>query len=382
MLDALQDVVAKLDGVVGSLEPAAIEAPDAMRLVEMFARIERFAAAGRTIAAGRVMETRGWYGSGARSAGEWVASKTRAGLKDAIDSLETARALADLPRTRAALVAGTLSAPQAAEIAMAATADPAAEERLLDVAARESFKELRAQCRMVIAAAAADEDVAERIRRSRYFKHWTDHEGAVRLDARLTPEDGARLVSVVTSMGERIAGEARTSEQREPMRAYCADALVRLVDGEPGPRANVHVRVDNEALQRGHTVAGDTCEIDGIGPITVRTAQQLAGDGIVKALACDEADVTRVAHLGRTIPSRLRTALEERDRTCVVPGCDVRSGLQIDHVVPFVDGGPTELSNLARLCAFHHAGKTHHGWVLEGRPGAWTWTRKGRARGP
>jgi len=50
-------------------------------------------------------------------------------------------------------------------------------------------------------------------------------------------------------------------------------------------------------------------------------------------------------------------------------------GLEIDHVVALADGGLTAIENLARVCRWHHAQKTHHGWRLAGRPGAWTWTR-------
>jgi hypothetical protein len=57
----------------------------------------------------------------------------------------------------------------------------------------------------------------------------------------------------------------------------------------------------------------------------------------------------------------------------VIPGCSERKGLEIDHLVPFAEGGPTSLANLARACHFHHYLKTHHGWVLGGGPGAWTW---------
>jgi len=85
-------------------------------------------------------------------------------------------------------------------------------------------------------------------------------------------------------------------------------------------------------------------------------------------------NVTAVAHLGRTIPARLRTALEARDPTCVVPGCDVRQGLEIDHRVPFAQGGPSTMHNLARLCRWHHYLKSHHRYRLGGAPGRWTWT--------
>jgi hypothetical protein len=65
-----------------------------------------------------------------------------------------------------------------------------------------------------------------------------------------------------------------------------------------------------------------------------------------------------------TITAALRTALVDRDRRCVVPGCLVATGLEIDHVLPITEGGPTELDNLARLCHHHHHLKTYGGWRL------------------
>lgn len=91
-------------------------------------------------------------------------------------------------------------------------------------------------------------------------------------------------------------------------------------------------------------------------------------------LVTDGADVKTVAHAGRTIPARLRTALEARDPVCVVPGCDVMRGLEIDHRVPWAHDGPTQLDNLARLCGWHHYLKTHQGFRLSGGPGDWRWS--------
>jgi hypothetical protein len=89
-------------------------------------------------------------------------------------------------------------------------------------------------------------------------------------------------------------------------------------------------------------------------------------------------DIRAVSHRGRTINAALRTALVYRDRTCVVPGCGVTKGLEIDHVIPFAEGGPTELDNLALLCYDHHHKKTYEGWVLTrtsvGDQGRATWT--------
>lgn len=62
----------------------------------------------------------------------------------------------------------------------------------------------------------------------------------------------------------------------------------------------------------------------------------------------------------RTVNRRLRRALEHRDRTCVVPGCESTRGLHAHHLIHWEDGGGTELSNLVPLCPFHHRAH-HHG---------------------
>ena len=62
----------------------------------------------------------------------------------------------------------------------------------------------------------------------------------------------------------------------------------------------------------------------------------LRGPGVLNGV-----DVTAVSHFGRTIPAHLCTALVTRDQTCVVPGCDVRWPLEIDHIVGVGDKGLT-----------------------------------------
>jgi hypothetical protein len=194
----------------------------------------------------------------------------------------------------------------------------------------------------------------------------------------MTPDQGAKVVAGIEPHLRRVFQEARRAGRRESSEAYAADALVSLAEGEgvkgPGPRAMVQVRVDRSALVRGHTKDEEVCEIPGIGPIPVEVARRLSSDAIVKAILTDGEDVRSVAHLGRTIPSRIRSALEARDPTCVVPGCDTRVGLEIDHRVPFAEGGPTALENLARLCRWHHHLKSHRGYRLSGSPGGWSWS--------
>jgi Domain of unknown function (DUF222) len=61
--------------------------------------------------------------------------------------------------------------------------------------------------------------------------------------------------------------------------------------------------------------------------------------------------------------SKLAEFVRWRDMTCRAPGCDVpASQCDIDHVVPFGEGGLTHASNLNCKCRSHHLMKTFRGW--------------------
>ena len=132
------------------------------------------------------------------------------------------------------------------------------------------------------------------------------------------------------------------------------------------------MRADLSALRRGHLRAGEVCEIEGVGPISLDEAVDTMGRALCHLVITDGVDVTTICRLGRNIPTSMALALLERDRTCVVPGCDRTRGLEFDHwQVDFAQGGETSMDNLARLCHHHHQLKTHQGYRLVGGPGHW-----------
>jgi Domain of unknown function (DUF222) len=393
-LNLLERVADDLRTLLASYEPERMTGPDAAAMLQAFAEVEKLAAAGKLLSARRVESSNVWRRNGHRSAAAHIAEATGTGLGPAINALKTARLLGSLPATDDAMRNGRLSESQVKEIAGAASVQPGSEQELVEAADRQPLNVLKLRCRRV-KATGEDQDVAyERVRRGRYLRHWTDDDGAVRFDARLTTDDGARLIAAVKAESARLSAEARRTGCEEPMKAMAADALVGLtrrgseaisagpgLDLPPagairapnGPATMVHVRVDHEALVRGYVEPGEICEIPGIGPIPVDVARRLATDSILSVLVTDGIDVTSVAHAGRTIPAAVRRALIERDPTCVVPGCDTRDGLEIDHVAPFAEGGPTSLANLARLCRWHHYLKTHQRHRLERVGDTWRW---------
>jgi hypothetical protein len=377
MFSAIREAVSALRSGLDELAQQSLSGSEAAELLRILTEGERICAAGRTLAARHIETSNVWQHDGHRSAAEWIAAETGTMVGQAIGVLETAHRLEELPLTKAAFASGRLSELQTREISAAAVADPRKERHLLEAARTHTALELRNECRRVRAAAVPDETEAYlAIHRRRYVRHWTDPDGAVRLDARLTPDAGAAVIATIDERTASLLTAERRAGRRESSDAYAADALVELVTGteRQHPRAMVHVVVDHAALTSGHATADQRCEIPGIGRIPVATARALSKDSIIKAIVTKGSDIWGVTHVGRSIPPRLRTALEARDPVCVVPGCDRRKGLEIDHYkVAYADGGPTSLGNLARLCRWHHYAKTHLGFRLSGVPGAWVW---------
>jgi len=372
------DALEMVRPLVEKIATEPVETDEAVELVQLGVELERLAVALRLTAAARV-DSRRWQAAGFRSAAAWMAAIAGTPVGPAITAMETLQLLDNLPATAAAFRDGRLSMAQANEIADVASEWPDAEHRLLHIAEVLSLNDLRDECRRIRAARTDADQRYRRIHRRRYLRSWTDREGAVCLSARLTPDEGALVLAEIDRRGREIIGEAKVGGWYESAQAHRADALVDAVctAGEPGsrsgPKATVHVWVDYDALVRGYTEGDEACEIPGVGPIPVSVARRMASDAYLKILLAKGVDIVAVAHAGRTIPAHLRTAVERRDPKCIVPGCDQRHRLQIDHRKPVAAQGITRLENLARLCPYHHYLKSHEGYRYRGGPGTWEW---------
>jgi len=365
---------------LSDFDPHTLTGEGAVELVRILAEAERSVIAAKTLSARRVEETNLHKRHGHRDAAQWLASETGEPKSEAAGLLAAARQMEKLPEIAEAFKAGRLSPAKARQVAGAATCDPSKQQDLLRAAERQSLGELRNTCDRVRRQAASAEDEAsayENIRRRRYFRDVTEPDGAVRFDGRVCPDDGAKLRAELMRRARRLAAQARAEGRRERLDCYLADALMELVTGvtrEPGAGPDIHVTVNAEALRRGYSKDGETCIIAGVGQVAVATARELLGEGYLSILVTKGADVLTVARAGRAVHPDVDAALAARDPKCCVPGCDVTEPLERDHrVLPFADGGPTSLENLARLCRWHHYMRTYRAWRLEGEPGNWSW---------
>ena len=124
--------------------------------------------------------------------------------------------------------------------------------------------------------------------------------------------------------------------------------------------------VDHAAVVRGHLEPGERCELDGLGTVPVTVARALLDDARISVLVRDGTEITTVTSPKRTIPASLRRTLEAKYPVCGNLGCDNDKFLQIDHIVPIADGGPTTIDNTWRLCSHDHDLKTYCGWIVVG----------------
>jgi hypothetical protein len=161
--------------------------------------------------------------------------------------------------------------------------------------------------------------------------------------------------------GGRRGGRGKRSRGgRQARRAAETGAVVTFV-------------VDLEAFHRGCLLPGERCEIPGVGPVPLVVVERYLGSAWAKLVITKGRDIRTICHLGRTINSHLRSALEVRDPVCVVPGCNASLNLEIDHIVAVNDHGPTCLDNLVRLCPYHHDQKTYDGYTITHTDGHWHW---------
>jgi hypothetical protein len=392
VIEQLEHHLRSIRCLVGAVEPSALGPADARRLLELATALERLGGGLKLAVTPKALQGAPWGEEGYHSEAAWLASQLRSSVPQAVTVKQHAASLERLPATARAALRGSLSSTEVAAIAGAADTevgpDPHLEENLLEAASTMEVHELlryaRAQARV-----ARDNDPGQREHMSarRYLNFWSDAEGMVRLSGALLPEDGMEVVGAVRSMAEHLASEARRAgEQTPPAQALWADALVALVRGdmrratflgpqaELAPRAKLVLLVNLESLRRGAMDDDECCEVPGVGPVPLKVAESLLGDALLTMVIRDGVDVRTVVHQGRLVPAHVRSALEVRDRCCVVPGCRVELGLEIDHwQVPFAQGGPSALWNLCRLCKLHHRMKTYDGYVLSGGPDKWEW---------
>jgi hypothetical protein len=143
--------------------------------------------------------------------------------------------------------------------------------------------------------------------------------------------------------------------------------------GEPGREASRAPAPGQEGYPQ------DRGQPGGLAPDSQGTGRRaLAGWSLTLALSaiatanCSHERETSAYRLS----SPLRHLIQVRNTTCTFPGCRRPScGCDMDHTIPFDEGGISCECNIAPLCRFHHKLKHADGWELtQPIPGTLIWT--------
>ena len=313
----------------------------------------------------------GWGDGGIRSFPQWLAIKAGFDMHTGSELLRVGQALRLLPKIAAAFEAGQLSFDKVRQVTTVAT--PANEEILLEIAQGASGSQLARISRALrrINEANAPEQADEHLSRRGLWMHWDD-DGMLELKAKLTPEDAAVVQAALESItGSRPVPEPSDDGVKDPAddrwAARSADALVamcehvvaggaeNLITTTAARQVVVHVDV---GVLTGETSEG-RCYVEGGSPLSAGAARRIGCDAEVVAVTERNGLPIDVGRKQRIVPTRLRLALDVRDRFCRFPGCGVPAHrTEAHHYEHWAVGGRTDLDNLVLLCGFHH--RRHH----------------------
>lgn len=166
-------------------------------------------------------------------------------------------------------------------------------------------------------------------------------------------------------------------KRADALAEICGDILARLSDEYQPHRRPVSINLTMD-LQTALGLADNPAELAGYGPIPASIARQLAQDAKWRKFITDPG-TGNLLSFGRESyvpPQSLVDFIAARDQICRFPGCSQPARVSdIDHAIPWEEGGETSAENLGLLCRRHHRMKTHDGWKLQSNPdGSCNWT--------
>ncbi len=294
----------------------------------------------------------------------WVRSNCRLSRGSAADRLCVGEQLESLPLVTEALRSGELGYQQASVIChfrdklREDLRENIDEEWWIGQAKDSSIENLRwleQHTRYVVDPDSFDHQVEEDWEKR--FLSIGESGGMFHISGVLDRVGGSALETAIEALSKRLGDlDARTPKQRR------ADALAEIahhamdkgtLPKRHGVRPHVSIHTTPEGLKR-ELGAPASALANGI-PISGKTAQRLACDGLLHRVLKADSMVIDVGRAHRTAqPSQWR-ALKARHKTCAAPGCDRPiNWTQAHHVDFWEEGGRTDHGRMLPLCCFHH----------------------------
>src|SRR6056297_136194 len=232
-------------------------------------------------------EREGWGGPGLRSCAHWLNWKCSIGLGAAREKVRVAHALANLQKISDEFRQGRISFSKVR--AMTRVATPVNEVELLNIArygTASHVERLVSQYRKVKRIEALEaENQRHRLRELNWY---VDDDGSYVFKARLTPEQGERVVRAIESAMDEEFEERKNVSAETSRRLACDCGVVHWHEDEAGSALNVGRKT-------------------------------------------------------RSIPPAIRRALQRRDQGCRFPGCSAHKYVDAHHIEHWTDGGETKM---------------------------------------
>ncbi|NBY52014.1 MAG: HNH endonuclease [Actinobacteria bacterium] len=325
---------------------------------------------------------------------EDVATALRLSANTAQSRIDTARVLTNhLPATCQALAVGDISPSHATLIAREtseaikrgiSTEDLIhIENRALAHAEFHTPAQVGRKIRTLIAQISPEtfEESVAIARDTRSVHMYPESDGMATVIALLPAEDAQTVMLAINTLVETQSSlaDSRSIEMKraDALAAICGDILARISDEHQPHRRPVTINITMD-LPTALGMADNPAELAGYGPIPASVARTLSADAkwrrfITDPLTGNLLDYGRETYVP---PQPLVDFLTARDRICRFPGCSQPSRISdIDHAIPWEEGGPTSPTNLGLLCRRHHRMKTHNGWkLMSHEDGSCTWT--------
>ena len=326
----------------------------------------------------RVEET-----NGATTTATWWADATNRTRATAHRDVKLAVALTRHTALAEALAAGRVNTEQAHAIARAlgdleadgpSDLEPVvveqAEKHLVDCADGFDAKHLRVLGRHVLTVVAPEvgeaheakllEDEERRAAEKTRLTFASDGHGMVHGRFSIPALHGAMLAKAIQALTWATQDPTEVRQTR-PTPVAAGQAFTELLErmdaadlpSVGGVGATVVVTMTIDSLMGGLAAAAlDTGEV-----ISAGAARRLACEaGVIPMVLGGTSEVLDVGRRRRFHTRAQRLAIAQRDKTCVVGGCDAPpSRCHVHHVVPWSEGGGTSVKDGRLYCSAHHA---------------------------
>jgi len=371
--------------------PSGLSRPRLESAIEELSRVESHAAERRLAFTAAIDD----LDDGGLNAETVTRSRTKRSKRASEKAAKTAKALRNMPKTKAALADGRITEEHADAAADAAErVSPAeADDALAADAALQPADRFAKQSRSWANAREREEEIEARQQRrwvARVARTWTNADGMLCLYGEFDPVAGAAVKKAFDRETNRLwhhdggrdgtPDEIRTRDQRG------ADAIAGLLTREPAtqpakpphPKHVLMVRVDVDRL-RADGPSGTAELVDGT-PLPQATLERIAcGADLIGMIYGADGSVLWQGRRVRTATDDQWLALVARDGGCAICSADP-AYCEAHHIDPWAPptNGRTDIDRMALVCTSDHHLIHEQGYTLARVEGSWQLIRPGR----